>query len=99
MAPAVADEDAEAEGPVLPAGGVLETQAEAGLGPAVIRKPELKQRGGHAGERGRPPGDRPGQRGLFQAGGWGRTPPGSLLATRLDSGAASPDVAAVETGL
>ena len=45
MAPAVADEDAEAEGPLVPAVGVLESQGEAGLGPAVIWEPELKRMG------------------------------------------------------
>ena len=45
MAPAVAHEDAEAEGPVVPAVGILEAQGEAGLCPAVVWEPELKRMG------------------------------------------------------
>lgn len=61
MAPAVAHEDTEAEGRVVPAVGILEARGEAGLRPAVVWEPELKQIGVTP-VRGDGPWDLPGPR-------------------------------------
>lgn len=52
----MAHEDTKAEGPVVPAVGILESQGEAGLRAAVVWEPELKWMGVMPVRGGWPPG-------------------------------------------